>query len=104
VVGAKGGEAPIEPLFTVGEVAQMVGLARDAIYRAIARGELEAFKPCGRLRVTESGVREWLERTRVRPTAPVDLIPRGNPTVPERPKPDYSFRQRVRRRREARVP
>ncbi|TMK40061.1 MAG: helix-turn-helix domain-containing protein [Actinobacteria bacterium] len=104
VVRAKSSEAPIEPLFTVDQVGEMVGLARDAIYRAIARGELEAFKPCGRLRVTKSGVREWLERTRVRPTSPIDLIPRGNPTVPERPKPDYSFRERVRRRREARVP
>jgi excisionase family DNA binding protein len=42
-----------------------VRLTQWAIYRAIRRGELAAFKPGGRLRIREADLEDWLESTRV---------------------------------------
>lgn len=38
-----------EALLSPAQVAQICGLSRRAIYDAIRRGELKAFRPCARL-------------------------------------------------------
>ena len=40
-------------------------LTQWAIYRAIRRGDLAAYKPGGRLRIREADLEGWLESTRV---------------------------------------
>src|SRR4051794_38830803 len=68
------------PVLTVKEVAQRVGLTQCAIYRAIQRGELPAYKPGGRLRIREADFEHWLESTRV--PAPAAVTGRAAPGVP----------------------
>jgi excisionase family DNA binding protein len=53
-------------VLTVKEAADHVRLTQWAIYRAIQRGELTAYKPGGRLRIREADLEAWLESTRVR--------------------------------------
>ena len=53
-------------MLTVKEAAAGVRLTQWAIYRAIQRGELTAYKPGGRLRIYESDLEAWLQSTRVR--------------------------------------
>jgi excisionase family DNA binding protein len=53
-------------MLTVQEAADRVRLTQWAIYRAIQRGELTAYKPGGRLRIREADLEGWLESTRVR--------------------------------------
>jgi hypothetical protein len=38
-----------------------------ALSRAIKRGELEASKPAGRIRISEAAIDDWLKLTRVEP-------------------------------------
>jgi excisionase family DNA binding protein len=52
-------------MLTVKEAAEQVRLTQWAIYRAIQRGELTAYKPGGRLRIRAADLEEWLESTRV---------------------------------------
>jgi excisionase family DNA binding protein len=52
-------------VLTVKEAAAAVRLTQWAIYRAIQRGELTAYKPCGRLRIHKDDLDAWLESTRV---------------------------------------
>jgi excisionase family DNA binding protein len=52
-------------MLTVQEAADRVRLTQWAIYRAIRRGELAAYKPGGRLRIREADLEGWLESTRV---------------------------------------
>jgi excisionase family DNA binding protein len=54
-------------MLTVREAAGHVRLTQWAIYRAIQRGDLAAFKPGGRLRIQEADLDAWLESTRVDP-------------------------------------
>jgi excisionase family DNA binding protein len=49
------------------EIAVLERLSPDAIYRAIASGDLPARKVCGRLRVDRSDYEAWKQRHRVRP-------------------------------------
>ena len=56
-------------MLTVREAADRVRLTQWAIYRAIQRGELTAYKPGGRLRIREADLEAWLESTRVRAKA-----------------------------------
>jgi excisionase family DNA binding protein len=49
------------------EIAALERLSPDAIYRAIASGDLPARKVCGRLRVDEDDYEAWKQRHRVRP-------------------------------------
>jgi excisionase family DNA binding protein len=67
------------------EVAELAGLSRTAVYRAIERGELRASRLCGRLRVERSEFEAWKERARVRPRQPHSpmLLP-PNATAPAR--------------------
>jgi excisionase family DNA binding protein len=43
------------------DVAHHCGLSRKAVYRAIERGELRAFRLCSRLRIRPEDVTAWLE-------------------------------------------
>jgi len=89
-------------MLTVKEAAAVVRLTQWAIYRAIKRGELTAYKPGGRLRIHEVDLDAWLESTRVRmetPSAarPARLIPAAtlSRAAPRRAATD-SLRARVR--------
>jgi excisionase family DNA binding protein len=55
-------------MLTVQEAAEEVRLTQWAIYRAIQRGDLAAFKPGGRLRIHDADLQAWLESTRVQAT------------------------------------
>lgn len=57
-------------LLTPVEVGELVGLKRDAIYRAIEAGELKAVRLRGRLRSREEWVAEWVEGSLVQPRRP----------------------------------
>ncbi len=52
-------------LLTVSEVARATGLSANAIYRAIASGELRASKLRGQLRIQNSDVEAWVDAARV---------------------------------------
>ena len=56
-------------MLTVQEAASAVKLTQWAIYRAIKRGDLTAYKPGGRLRIHEVDLQAWLESTKVEPRA-----------------------------------
>jgi len=49
------------------DVAELPGLSRSAIYRAIEDGDLVASKLRGRIRIDRAEVDAWKERSRVRP-------------------------------------
>jgi excisionase family DNA binding protein len=74
-----------EPMFLrPAEAAALAGLSTRAIYRAIQRGELTAYKPGGRLRIYESDLEAWLHSTKVHaknpPGArPAHVLPPGTP-------------------------
>jgi excisionase family DNA binding protein len=56
-----------EVLLSPAQVAQICGLSRRAVYDAIARGELEAFRICARLRISSAALADWLRRSAVSP-------------------------------------
>lgn len=58
-----------EVLLSPAEVAQICGLSRRAVYDAIARGELKAFRICTRLRISRAALADWLRRSAVPPRA-----------------------------------
>jgi excisionase family DNA binding protein len=60
-------EASVTAAITPKEIAALERLSPDAIYRAIASGDLPARKVCGRLRVDRSDYEDWKQRHRVRP-------------------------------------
>ena len=62
-------------MLTVKEAAAVVRLTQWAIYRAIQRGELTAYKPGGRLRIREADLDAWLESTRVHMETPPAVRP-----------------------------
>ena len=62
---AAGRGAALPHLFTVGEVAEMLRISKARIYELIQTGELEAYRPGGRLRVPDSSVAEYLARCKV---------------------------------------
>lgn len=90
-------------MLTVQEAADVVKLTQWTIDRAIARGDLVAYKPGGRLRITEDDLQAWLEATRVSPSPPTQQRP-PRPVIPPpalarssgRPHSDGSLRARVR--------
>jgi excisionase family DNA binding protein len=57
-----------DQLLTPEQVAQIVGLSRRAIYRAIERGDLQASKLCARLRIREADLDDWIQSRRVEPS------------------------------------
>ena len=52
---------PERRLLTVSEVAELTGLSSNAVYRAIAAGELRASKLRGRLRVQLADLDAWID-------------------------------------------
>jgi excisionase family DNA binding protein len=66
-------------MLTVQEAATQVKLTQWAIYRAIRRGDLVAYKPRGRLRIDELDLRAWLDSTRVSPASAPDRVARQVP-------------------------
>ncbi len=82
------------PVFrTPDQVARHTGLSRKAIYRAIERGDLRAYRLCGRLRIKPDDEQAWLEANRVTVAAgPVE-------PPPPRPRPaaaEHSLRRLLR--------
>lgn len=76
------------------QVAELTGLSRAAIYRAVEEGELRASKLRGRIRVDEAELAAWKERTRVTPRRHVAAY---EPPMAGRSSPQEStFRQEVR--------
>jgi excisionase family DNA binding protein len=85
-------------LLTLQEASQRVRLSPWALRRAISRGELDASKPAGRIRISEQAIEDWLKLTRVGPdVAPARkaLPPMGG--VRSRSEREDSFRARLRR-------
>jgi excisionase family DNA binding protein len=54
-------------LLTVTEVAQQLRLKEWAVRKAIRDGRLEAYRVCGRLRIPELALTEFVRAGRVRP-------------------------------------
>ena len=52
---------PERLLLTVSEVAEVTGLSSNAVYRAIAAGELRASKLRRRLRVQRADLKAWID-------------------------------------------
>jgi excisionase family DNA binding protein len=92
-------------MLTVQEAATQVKLTQWAIYRAIRRGDLVAYKPGWWLRIDELDLRAWLDSTRVSPAPAPDRLARQVPpslalTGSKRSRvADGSLRARVRARR-----
>jgi len=59
-----------EALLSPAQVAQICGLSRRAVYDAIGRGELRAFRLCARLRISSEQLADWLHRSAVAESAP----------------------------------
>jgi excisionase family DNA binding protein len=78
-------------LLTLDQVCERVQLSTWAIRRAIDRGELPAFKPCGRIRIAESALAAWLDSTTSGGSEGV--APRKSPR--RRSTESYTFRRRV---------
>src|SRR5260221_14440204 len=61
---------PITPsvpqLLSVRDVAQALGLSRSKVYQLIDGGELEAYRPGGRIRVAAHAVAQFLETAMLR--------------------------------------
>lgn len=53
---------PVQPLWTVAEVAAFLQLSKDFVYKHAARGELPCRKVGGALRFVPDEIRSWLDR------------------------------------------
>lgn len=73
-----------DQLLSPEEVACRCGLSRKAVYRAIERGELQAFRLCSRLRIDPIAVDAWLEANIVEHNRPA---PTPRPAPPRLPAP-----------------
>ncbi len=80
-------------LLSAEDVARICGLSRRAVYDAIKRGELPAFRLCSRLRIKPADLNAWLLGNAVEPPAPAHL-PRLE--VQRDPLPRGSFRAKLR--------
>jgi excisionase family DNA binding protein len=65
------------PGMSVQDVAMSVGLSYHAVLRAVHRGEIRAYKICGRVRLRGSDVRAWIDESRltVEPRVPPETPP-----------------------------
>ena len=79
-------------LLTLDEACEIVQLSPWPLRRAIARGELHAFKPGNRIRISEGALAAWLESTASGP-APTTSSARRRPRAGQ---PSRTFRERVR--------
>jgi excisionase family DNA binding protein len=55
-----------DPLLTVADAAERLGLKHGAVRRAIARGDLPAMKVCSRIRIDPAELRRWVDGQRIR--------------------------------------
>ena len=55
----------VPQLLSVRDVARALGLSRSKVYQLIDGGELEAYRPGGRIRVAADAVAEFLEKTKL---------------------------------------
>ncbi len=83
------------------QVAELTGLSRAAIYRAVEEGELRASKLRGRIRVDEAELASWKERTRVSPRPRVPSY--EPPTAGRAPPRGSTFHREVRAMRKQRA-
>ena len=60
------GASEAERLLCPREVATRTGLSYHAVLRAIHRGELPAFRLCGRIRIRPGELDRWIEGHRIR--------------------------------------
>jgi excisionase family DNA binding protein len=60
-------------LLSVDQAAALVGLKHVAIRRAIQRGELRAYKLCGRIRIRRADLADWLRAHQVAGGAEAEL-------------------------------
>jgi len=96
--GTDTGVSEVSPLLTLKEACDRVRLSPWALTRAIKRGELDASKPAGRIRISEQAIADWLKLTRVEP----EVEPKREPqrlltaTTPRAAHGD-TFRARLRR-------
>src|ERR1700760_4747183 len=89
------GESGAVRLLSPTDVAAMCGLSRRAVYDAIKRGDLRAFKLCSRLRISTADVDAWLAASLVPVTSiPAVPHPRGPRSIESGPA--GSFRARLR--------
>jgi excisionase family DNA binding protein len=79
-----------DPFRTPEQIAQRTGLSRKAIYRAIERGELPAYRLCGRLRIHPDDEHTWIENHRVAAAQPLEL-----PAARPRPAPSQHSLRRL---------
>lgn len=80
-----------ETLLSPAQVAEICGLSRRAVYDAIRRGELRAFRLCARLRISDRELADWIRRSAVGMPAPPDPSGAGQITVA----PRGSFRRKL---------
>ena len=69
-MAASGDPSETEALLSPAQVAQICGLSRRAVYDAIGRGELRAFRLCARLRISTEQLSDWLRRSAIDVPAP----------------------------------
>lgn len=56
-----------EQLLTAEKVAELTGLSRRSVYRAVDTGELDAYRLRGRVRIPEAALQRWLDAHRIAP-------------------------------------
>ena len=86
-----GNQTNRDTLLSPAEVAAICGLSRRAVYDAIRRGELGAFRLCARLRISADELTDWLRRSAVAVATP-PAKPDTAPVVVER---RGSFREKL---------
>jgi len=52
-------------LLTVAQVAEILSLSRSKVYQLVVRGELQAFKVGGSVRIAQEAVRSLLKKSRI---------------------------------------
>lgn len=78
-------ESALRELLSPEEVANTCHLSRRAVYRAIARGELQAARLCHRLRIRPADVERWISAHAVsRSARPASRPARSSSTPSER--------------------
>jgi excisionase family DNA binding protein len=83
-----------ERWLSVRDAAERSGFSVDAIRRAIARGDLEAFKVCGRLRIAEDALERFM---RAEPATDAPKPARSEKSAPRPAAGRGSFRDMARR-------
>jgi len=63
------------------EAAELAGLSKRAIYRAIQRGDLHAVRLCSRLRIRREDFDEWVTQSAVRIEPRPAVVVRPLPTT-----------------------